>query len=80
MNLKKIFLGVIFIVMALYFWQYVEPTINQGMLWIHDNIWNGFPTSLGFTYWIGGIIPFPIGAGTIVFGLGVLLLVIGIFV
>jgi len=78
-NLKKMLLGVIFIVMALYFWQYVEPVINDTMTWIHDNIWNGFPTNLGFTYYLWGFIPIPIGFGTIVLGLGVLLLIFGLF-
>jgi len=78
MNLKKLIVGTILVVTTLYFWQYVEPPINQALQWLHDNISPIFPTSLGFTYWLWGFIPIPIGFGTIVLVLGALLILFGL--
>jgi hypothetical protein len=66
-NLKKLFVGALFIVIAMYLWAYVEPFIHQYLPWI--------PTS--FTFWLG-FIPIPIGLPTILIILGVLLILFGL--
>ena len=70
MNLKKMFVGVLFIVASMYWGAYVQLLLNQYLPWL--------PT--GFTYWLWGFIPLSIGLGTIALALGVLLLLIGLFV
>ena len=67
MNLKKLFVGALFIVIAVYFWAYVEPFIHQYLPWI--------PTSFTVNIWI---IPIPIGLPTILIILGVLLILFGL--
>lgn len=67
MNFKKLFAGVLLIVIALYLWAYVEPFIHQYLPWI--------PTS--FTVYLG-FIPIPIGLPTILIVLGVLLVLFGL--
>jgi hypothetical protein len=67
LNFKKLFVGAVFIVIAVYFWAYVEPFIHQYLPWI--------PTSFTINIWI---IPIPIGLPTILIILGVLLILFGL--
>jgi hypothetical protein len=66
-NLKKLFVGALFIVIAMYLWAYIEPFIHQYLPWI--------PTSFTVYIWI---IPIPIGLPTILIGLGILLILFGL--
>jgi hypothetical protein len=69
MNLKKLFVGAILVVIALYYWSAIEPLLHQYVPWI--------PTS--FTFWLG-FIPIPIGLPTILLALGILLILVGLLI